>query len=386
MDLLRKLDSFKNHQEIISYNQTTSDIINAILKTHNKYLNNYDQIFSYFNEGNVYNTARRIFNYLKNNIRYVIEPDNLQTVKSPAAFLATAKSGSDCKNLSLFYAGCLDAFRRNTGINFDLAFRFASYDGTNIPEHVFVVINPNTENEIWCDAVLNNFNQKKQPTYFKDKKIKNMALMALSGIQQQQQQNIKINGVLDIVQAGAGVIPGGQSISSLIGLVSGLFAGHTDSYLLDHAIIDKDWNKAMGIFFTWYQSIGFDQTKKPWSKVGTAQGVSQEVPQPYISIPRYEWMPLVWEQTKNTDLANLINEAIKQGKLSNKYFINSKGVMAPESTNIFSNLFSGGTTTTPGVTTTTSGITTTTTSSSTPLIIGGIAAAALIGFLIFKKK
>lgn len=376
MNLLANLESFNNDQKIITYNQSTTDIINAIIKQHQRDLREYDKLFYFFNEGNFNATAKKVFNYLKNNIKYVIEPDHLQTVKTPSAILATGKTtGSDCKNYSLFFAGVLDAVRRNTGENFDLSYRFASYDGSNVPEHVFVVINPGSENEIWCDAVLNNFNQKKQPNYYKDKKIKNMALMALSGVNTQP----KMDGVLDIVQGASGLIPGGQSVASLVGLVSGLFAGHSDSYLLDHAIMDSDWNKAMGIFFTWYQTVGFDQTKKPWSKIGKDQGVTVGVPQPFASVPRYEWMPLIWQKTQNKDLAILINEAIKQGKLDKKYFINSKGVMAPESS-LLTSLFGGGaSSTTPGAPGASSGI-------STPLIIGGVAAAAVIGFLIFKKK
>ena len=247
MNLLNELDSFKNNQKIISYNQSTNDIINAILRQHNKSLNDYDKLYYFFDGGNVCNTARKVFNYLKDNVKYIIEPDNLQTVKSPSAILATGKTtGSDCKNFSLFFAGIMDAYRRNTGQKFDLAYRFASYDGTKTPEHVFVVINPGSENEIWCDAVLDYFNEKKQPNYYKDKKLQNMALMALSGINEQRQP--QMNGVLDFVQTGASAVPGGQSISALIGLVSGLFAGHSDSYLLDHAVIDKDWDKAMGIY------------------------------------------------------------------------------------------------------------------------------------------
>jgi hypothetical protein len=374
MNLLAQLDSFSNNQKIISYNQSTSDIINAILKQHNKSFSDYDKLYYFFDQGTYVATAKKVFSYLKNNIKYKIEPDNLQTVKTPSAILATGKTtGSDCKNYSLFFAGIMDAYRRNTGENFELCYRFASYDGSNIPEHVFVVINPGTDNEIWCDAVLSYFNEKKEPNYYKDKKIKNMALMALSGINKQPQ----INGVLDVVQSGASLVPGGESVSALIGLVSSLFAGHSDSYILDHAIIDNDWNKAMGVFLSWYQQVGFDITKKPWRGTGTDQGVSKEVPQPYISIPRFEWMPLVWQQTRNVEFGNLINEAIKQGKLNSKYFINSKGEMAPESS-ILTNLFGGGKTT-PGAPGASGGI-------STTMLIGGVAAAGLIAFLIFKKK
>jgi hypothetical protein len=390
MNLLSQLDSFKNNQKIITYDQSTSDIINAILRQHYKSQKDYDKLYCYFDGGNVYNTAKKIFNYLKSNISYSIEPENLQTVGTPAYILATKKG--DCKHYSLMFAGLLDSFRRNTGEKFDLAYRFASYDGSKTPEHVFVVINPGSEEEIWCDAVLDYFNEKKQPNYFKDKKIQNMALMSLSGIN--ERQDAQMNGVLDflnkstdklnksadslnkqttgvvnLLQAGTSAIPVfGQSISSLIGLVSGLFAGHSDSYLIDHAIIDKDWDKAMGILFTWYQNVGFDVTKKPWSKKGTAQGFSKEIPEPYMSLSRFEWMPLIWQQTKNKDLAILINQAIKEGYLDQKYFINSKNEMAAEPTAL-TTLFGGGSGKTGGV--------------SIPLILGG---AALIGFLIFKKK
>jgi hypothetical protein len=387
MNLLNQLDSFKNNQRIISYDQSTNDIINAILRQHNKCFSEYDKLYNYFDGGNYENTAKKVFKYLKHNVKYEIEPDNLQTVKTPAAILATGKTtGSDCKNFSLFFAGILDSYRRNTGEKFDIAFRFASYDGSNIPEHVFVVINPNTDNEIWCDAVLNYLNEKKQPNYFKDKKIKNMALMALSGINQQPQ----INGIFDFLkpkesggsvtpQKGSGVVNVvtsltsaipvfGSTISSLLGLVSGLIKGHSEDWFADRSITDKDYNKFMGIIFKWYQERGLDPSKNPnagvWLKVGPP-AISSWVPQPYQSLRRIEWLPSVWENTKNPDLAYIINDAIKFGILDEKYFINSKGEMKPEP-NVLTNLLDGK----KG-------------SYTIPLIVGG---AAVIAFLIFKKK
>jgi len=128
----------------------------------------------------------------------------------------------------------------------------------------------------------------------------------------------------------------------------------------------------MGVFFSWYQQVGFDETKKPWTKRGTDQGIKREVPQPFMSVSRAEWMPIIWEQNKNRDLATLINEGIRQGKIDKKYFINSKNEMAAEPSGL-SNLFGGGGTSDGK---TSSGYT-------IPLIVGG---AALVAFLIFKKK
>jgi hypothetical protein len=391
MNLLAQLDSFKNNQKIISYDQTTNDIINAILKQHNRSLKDYDKLYCYFDGGNYIETAKKIFKYLKENIRYEIESDNLQTVGTPAYILAVKKG--DCKHLSLMFAGLLDAFRRNTGEKFDLAYRFAGYDGSKTPEHVFVVINPGSENEIWCDAVLDYFNEKKQPNFYKDKKIQNMALMALSGIDNRQQIGGALDflkssgptgsgttpqggGVVNVLQSATSLLPFGSTISSLVGLVSGLIPGHSDSYILDIAFANKEWDKALGVFFTWYQKVGFDNSKKPWLHVGTDGGIAPEVPQPYISMKRIEWLPVIWQNTKNSDLAYLINEAISKGLLDKKYFINSKNQMAAESGGLTS-LFGGGSTT-PGETST-SGI-------SLPLILGGAAAVGLIVYFISKKK
>jgi hypothetical protein len=398
MNLLSKLDSFKNNQKIISYDQTTNDIINAILKQHNKSERDYDKLFYFFDCGNYYDTAKKVFNFLKKNIQYQIEPDELQTVKTPAAILAT-KNG-DCKHMSLFIAGILDSYRRNTGEIFDLCYRFAAYDGSKTPEHVFVVINPGSNDEIWCDAVLDNFNEKKEPNFYKDKKIQNMALMAISGMHQQAQMNgvfdflkpkgggpgatgpgssvntpPKGSGLVNVITAGANAIPiFGSTISGLLTLIGPLIKGHSEDWFADKSISDKDYNKFMGIIFKWYKERGLDPSKNVhagvWLKVGPP-AISSWVPQPYQSLRRIEWLPSVWENTKNPDLAFIINDAIKFGILDEKYFINSKGEMKPEPSAL-TNLFGGGSDKPGGG----GGYT-------IPLIIGG---AALVAFFIFKKK
>lgn len=384
MNLLTKLDSFKNNQKIISYDQSTNDIINAILKQHNKSERDYDKLFYFFDCGNYYDTAKKVFNFLKNNIQYQIEPDELQTVKTPAAILAT-KNG-DCKHMSLFIAGILDSYRRNTGEIFDLCYRFAAYDGSRTPEHVFVVINPGTNDEIWCDAVLDNFNEKKEPNFYKDKKIQNMALMALSGINQQAQMNgvfdflkkkesgssvktTKAGDIVNVVSSLSTAIPVfGATIASFIGLVGGLIKGHSDYWVFDRSFTDKQYDKTMAIAFDWYQKRGLDPNKNKDAMIWHS-GSFDFVPQPFHSMPRIEWLPTIWEKNKNTDIAFMINEAIALNRLNKKYFINSKNEMAPEPTSI-TNIFGGGSDKPGG-------------SFTIPLIIGG---AALAAFFIFKKK
>ena len=174
--LLSKLSGLYNgKKQMLVYDQNTGDIIQCILNEHEKYKDQYKKISSYFKGFSVEQTGKNIFDFLKNNIRYIIESEDQQLVKSPAAILHTAKS--DCKCYSLFGAGVC----RELGIPY--CFRFASYRSHDKnPGHVFVVIYPGTDKEIWLDPVLSNYNYKKAYNYKIDKKAKNMAVYSISGI------------------------------------------------------------------------------------------------------------------------------------------------------------------------------------------------------------
>ena len=181
--IYNKLTPYTNSKHTIVHDQQVSDIISAMLDAHVKYAPEYNKIAPYFAGRDAKTTARNIYNFLKNNVNYVVEDDDNQMIKSPSAILYTGRStGSDCKNYSLFGAGVLDALNR-MGFPINWTYRFASYKMFDkMPHHVFVVINPDTNNEIWLDPVLNGFDYKKQYYYKLDKKPKNMSLIALSGI------------------------------------------------------------------------------------------------------------------------------------------------------------------------------------------------------------
>jgi hypothetical protein len=172
--LLHQISGFENRKNIIVADQSTGDIIKAILDIHPKYKEDYNKIAPYFKGSNEIKSCERIWNFLKKNIRYVIESESKQYVRSPAAIL---KQGvSDCKCYSLFIGGICEAL----GMNF--CYRFASYNEySKQPGHVFVVVNPGTNNEIWIDPVLSYFNYKKPFFYKIDKKPK-MAIYSISGI------------------------------------------------------------------------------------------------------------------------------------------------------------------------------------------------------------
>jgi len=177
--ILGILPPFQNRQNVVVENQNVTDIITGILNTHRKYENQYDKIYTYFIGNDLEDTCRNIFNFLKAHVPYFIESNEFQFLKSPASIVSTK---GDCKSYALFSCGVLDALRRNEDPNIEVSFRFASYDPYNkTPEHVFCVVR-GYGNEFWIDPVLDRFNQRKDPYFYKDKKLNTMALVGLSGV------------------------------------------------------------------------------------------------------------------------------------------------------------------------------------------------------------
>lgn len=182
--ILAKLSPFNNYKKIVVDDQTTSDIIYGLLQNHDRYKNEYDKISELFLGSNVKETARNIYDFLKKNVKYYIEPTKNQTLRSPSAIVAMPM-GADCKSYASFILGVFDSLNRKGIYNVPLSYRFASYkENSKNPQHVFAVLYPNTDREIWVDPVLEKFDLKKQPTYYKDKKL-SMALIAMSGVQPQ---------------------------------------------------------------------------------------------------------------------------------------------------------------------------------------------------------
>jgi len=103
-------------------------------------------------------SAKKIWDFLKNEITY-IEDDHNQVVKSPSALLRE-RSG-DCKSYALFTSGILT----NLGIPHHLVYTSYSWDPT--PSHVYV----ETESGIIIDAVWKAFNSEKKPKHRYERKI-----------------------------------------------------------------------------------------------------------------------------------------------------------------------------------------------------------------------
>lgn len=178
--VLQKLAPFTNFKKVLIEDQSTGDIIQGILDNHDNYQSQYDKISEMFIDDNEVETAKNVFKFLKDNVPYYVEPIEKQTLRSPSAIISI-KEGADCKSYASFINGIMSSLNRKGIFKVPLAYRFASYRyDTREPQHVFAVLYPNTKNEVWVDPVLNKFDQRKEPVFIKDKKIK-MALIAMSG-------------------------------------------------------------------------------------------------------------------------------------------------------------------------------------------------------------
>lgn len=174
------MNPFGGRKNIIVHEQGTNDIIKAMLSAHKIYTADYDKISQYFWTGDIKTTCYKIWKFLKDNIKYIIDSEASQKIMSPAAILAY--QGNDCKNYSLFTIGILDSLKRKGLITNSLCYRFASYKVLDeIPHHVFCVVKIGND-ELWIDAVLPTFNEKK--TYYH--KIDYMPLYSISGTQTAQ--------------------------------------------------------------------------------------------------------------------------------------------------------------------------------------------------------
>lgn len=167
-ELLKVLPPYKGNEYLRVADQDTKDIIVWLLRVTPKYAKDYDTIYEYFDTGNLYETCKNLWRFLKYNFTYNAESVNDQTVRSPAAIIDL--DYIDCKHYSLFIAGVLDAIKRNTGDDFNWCYRLASYSGDPVPGHVFVVARESgSEEDIWIDPVLTGFDERKKPSYYFDK-------------------------------------------------------------------------------------------------------------------------------------------------------------------------------------------------------------------------
>jgi hypothetical protein len=178
--LLGKLTPFSNQRRLLINEQQVKDIVSAMLEAHKTYASEYDKISDNFYSGGAVQTAKKIFEFLKKNIKYTVDSEASQKIMSPSAIISIGKN--DCKNYALFIVGILDSLRRKGYFTNKVFYRFASYRLLDeIPHHTFAVVIDDQGNEVFVDPVLSSFNERK--TYFhKIDKTPKMSLYSVSGI------------------------------------------------------------------------------------------------------------------------------------------------------------------------------------------------------------
>jgi hypothetical protein len=180
--LLGRLKPFGGNSKMLVRDQQVPDIISAMLSAHKMYASEYDKISQDFYTGDGVQTAKKLFDFLKKNVKYKIESDQAQRIMSPAAILSLGQFGADCKTMALFIMGVLDSLKRKGLITNKIYYRFASYRLLDeIPHHVFAVIQDKQGNEFFIDPVLSKFNERKT-YYHKIDKSPSMPLYSVSGI------------------------------------------------------------------------------------------------------------------------------------------------------------------------------------------------------------
>jgi hypothetical protein len=149
----------------------TQDIIETVLYADTKAAW-YTQLFApTLKKKTLPETCRNIWQFVKTQIPYKLDPAGEQWIKSPGRLWAD-KAG-DCKSFSLFTGSCL----RNLGIPY--GYRFASYSSIN-PQatHVYVYVPLANGGEIILDSVWTGpFNTQKAYTFKQDKLMSRIAYL-----------------------------------------------------------------------------------------------------------------------------------------------------------------------------------------------------------------
>ncbi len=181
--ILSKLPRYSYRNEMVRREQSVFDIMREVLDAHEHFAGHYDTIAEDFaGYGSNEELAKALFVFCKANIVNKTESERAQTTKSPSALLT--QGHGDCKHYSGFIAGVLDALRRR-GVKVNFVYRFASYNAFDkTPGHVFIVMKDGGE-EFWIDPVLKKFNQRVEPSWIIDKRIKNLYMLSrLSGVEE----------------------------------------------------------------------------------------------------------------------------------------------------------------------------------------------------------
>lgn len=147
----------------------TLDILNEVVAETSRSWKQVQDFSKYFRGANVYATAEAVWQYIRENIRYQLDPLGIQYIKTPARVIADGFA--DCKGYSILASSLLNCL----GIENKL--RFVAYNEAKKISHVYVVVFDGSK-EILLDACLPQFNTEKPYTHKIDKMTR---IVRLSG-------------------------------------------------------------------------------------------------------------------------------------------------------------------------------------------------------------
>ena len=260
--LLNNLPVYKGKQKVLLQDQSTKNIIDEIIKAHYLYAADYKKISKNFEGANDLQTGKNVFNFLKENVRYIVDSEENQKIKSPAAIIATG--ACDCKCYSLFIGGILGAMK------IPFVYRFASYNKNKNLGHVFVVMYYYGK-EIFIDPVIEKFNDKKPYTYKVDKMI-----TSISGIGKKapSKQVVKSKAPLKKVLVKVAAVPARNAFLLLVKLnFKNLAVKLANAFVKNPAGVAKIWAAVGGKIDSLKNAVSAGSKKKQVENLAETQAI-----------------------------------------------------------------------------------------------------------------
>jgi hypothetical protein len=148
-------------------NADTRDIINALARILPAATKQAEQFTFLRKTGDPIADALSVGFYVRNNFTYIKDGLLEQNIKTPGAMLAT-KTG-DCKSFALFIAAVLSAWKYKNGL------RFAGYNGSSQPTHVYNFVLTNENKIFTLDACLPLLVESPNATLIEDMQVNHIA-------------------------------------------------------------------------------------------------------------------------------------------------------------------------------------------------------------------
>ncbi len=163
--LIRKRLPVHNKADVLVNDQDLNHIIKGIKHYHGVHKPDYDGIAEEFWTGDAESTSRQLFDFQKKYVKYKVEPESDQTIKSPGRIIN--EGYGDCKHYSSFISGVVDSLNRK-GYPIEAHYKFVSDDPSRDVHHVFAVVRGSGK-EMWVDPVLQTFDER--PNFFNEKDV-----------------------------------------------------------------------------------------------------------------------------------------------------------------------------------------------------------------------